>query len=156
MRVAEAVLALDVGERRIGVARGELGSAFAFGRGVVERTKLRSDIGAVRALAEAEGAAYLVVGLPSRLKGGDSAQTGRVRAFAAELEKAGLRVVFEDERFTSRVAAQHLAASGRRKKQRQEKGRIDEAAAVLILETHLAKAKGSPFLKEGGGDNAHE
>lgn len=141
--LAETVLALDVGEVRIGVARGEVGSLFAFGRGVVIRTKLKEDIAAVQALATVEGAAYVVVGLPSRLKGGDSAQTGRVRAFAAELGRAGLRVVFEDERFTSRIATQNLAASGRRKKQRQEKGRIDEAAAVLILETHLTKVRSS-------------
>jgi len=80
-----------------------------------------------------------VVGLPSTLRGGDSAQTQKVRAFAAELEKAGLVVVFEDERLTTRLAAQGLATSGLKKKQRQEKGRLDERAAVLILETYLAR-----------------
>ena len=135
----EAVLALDVGEARIGVARGEIGSSFAFGRGYIVRQKLPLDVEAVRSRAEAEGAARVVVGLPSRLRGGDSPQTEKVRRFAAELEKTGLTVVFEDERLTTKLASQGLVKSGIRKKKRQEKGLLDERAAVLILESYLAK-----------------
>jgi len=138
---AEVVLALDVGEARIGVARGEIGSSFAFGRGFITRQKLTADVAAVRSLAEEEGVARIVVGLPSRLRGGDSAQTLKVRRFAEELQKAGLEVVFEDERFTSRIATQGLVMSGLRKKKRQEKGRVDEGAAVLILESYLARQR---------------
>ena len=141
MAVAETVLALDVGEARIGVARGEVGSSFAFGRGFITRSSLAADVAAVQSLTDEEGAARVVVGLPSRLRGGDSAQTQKVRAFAAALEKAGLEVQFEDERLTTRLAAQGLAKSGLKKKQRQEKGRLDERAAVLILESYLAQHK---------------
>lgn len=140
---ARVVLALDVGEARIGVARGELGASFAFGRGFVTRQKLATDVAAVRALAEAEGAVRVVVGLPSSMRGGDSPQTRRVRAFAAALERAGLTVVFEDERLTTRLAAQGLAQSGLGRRRRQEKGRLDERAAVLILESYLAKQRPS-------------
>lgn len=138
---ATVVLALDVGEARIGVARGELGSSFAFGRGYLTRQKLSADVAAVQSLAEAEGAVRVVVGLPSNLRGGDSAQTRRVRGFAAELERAGLTVVFEDERLTTRLAAQGLVQSGLGRKQRREKGLLDERAAVLILESYLAKQR---------------
>ena len=141
MAVAETVLALDVGEARIGVAVGRLGSSFAFGRGFITRQKLTLDVAAVQSLTDEEGAARVVVGLPSTLRGGDSAQTQKVRAFAAALEKAGLEVQFEDERLTTRLAAQGLAKSGLKKKQRQEKGRLDERAAILILETYLAQHK---------------
>jgi len=139
--LGSAVLGLDVGEARIGVARGELGSSFAFGRGVIRRRSLTEDVRAVQELVEREGAARVVVGLPSRLQGGDSAQTLKVRRFAEELQKAGLEVVFEDERFTSRIAAQGLVGSGLRKKKRREKGRVDEGAAVLILESYLARQR---------------
>ncbi len=135
-------LALDVGEARIGVAVGEIGSSFAFGRGYIVRQKLSLDVAAVRSHAEAEGAARIVVGLPSRLRGGDSPQTEKVRRFAAELEKAGLAVVFEDERLTTKLASQGLVKSGMKKKKRQEKGLLDERAAVLILESYLAKHAG--------------
>ena len=133
------LIALDVGEARIGVATGRAGSSFAFGRGHINRQGLHKDVAAVRELAEQEGAARVVVGLPSRLRGGDSPQTQKVRVFAAELEKAGLSVVFEDERLTTKLASQNLLSSGLKKKQRQEKGRLDEGAAVLILESYLAK-----------------
>ncbi len=133
------LLALDVGEARIGVAVGEIGSSFAFGRGYITRQKLTADIEAVRSRAEEEGAARVVVGLPSRLRGGDSPQTAKVRRFAAELEKAGLKVVFEDERLTTKLASQGLVKSGLKKKRRQEKGLLDERAAMLILESYLAK-----------------
>lgn len=135
----EVALALDVGEARIGVAVGEIGSSFAFGRGYIVRQKLSLDVAAVRSHTEAESAARIVVGLPSRLQGGDSPQTEKVRRFAAELEKAGLTVVFEDERLTTKLASQELVKSGMKKKRRQEKGLLDERAAVLILESYLAK-----------------
>ena len=136
------LLALDVGKARIGVAAGRVGSSFAFGRGYINRQGLHKDVAAVRELAEREGAARVVVGLPSRLRGGDSPQTQKVRVFAAELERAGLSVVFEDERLTTKLASQNLLSSGLKKKQRQEKGRLDEGAAVLILESYLAKNPG--------------
>lgn len=135
------LLALDVGEARIGLARGELGALFAFGRGYLTRTRLEADVAAVRTLAQEEGATRIVVGLPSRLRGGDSPQTRKVRAFAAALGEAGLEVVFEDERLTTRLASQGLVSSGLKKKQRQEKGRLDERAAVLILESYLARQR---------------
>ena len=137
--MTEAVIALDVGEARIGVARGELGSSFAFGRGYIVRSNLTSDVAAVRARLVAESATRVVVGLPRRSDGGESAQTQAVRDFAAALQAAGLTVVFEDERYTTRLAGRGLVASGMRKKKRQEKGLLDEAAAVLILETYLRK-----------------
>ena len=133
------LIALDVGEARIGVAAGRVGSSFAFGRGYIVRQGLHKDVAAVRELAGQEGAARVVVGLPSRLRGGDSPQTQKVRAFAAELTKAGLTVAFEDERLTTKLASQNLLSSGLKKKRRQEKGRLDEGAAVLILESYLAK-----------------
>ncbi len=137
--MAEAVIALDVGEARIGVARGELGSSFAFGRGYIVRSNLTNDVAAVRARLVAENASRVVVGLPRRSDGGDSAQTRAVRDFAAALQAAGLTVVFEDERYTTQLAGRGLVTSGMRKKKRQEKGLLDEAAAVLILETYLRK-----------------
>jgi putative Holliday junction resolvase len=137
--VAEAVLALDVGEARIGLARGELGSPFAFGRGYLERTGTAADIDAVAEVARREGAVRLVVGLPRRTDGSDSPQTERVREFAARLQAAGLEVDLEDERFTTRLATSQVRGSGLGRRDRREKGRVDEASAILILETYLRR-----------------
>jgi putative holliday junction resolvase len=135
--VKQVVLALDVGDARIGLAKGETGSSFAFGRGFITRTKLSDDIQALKELMAKENAGLLVIGLPKSKDGTDSPQTQKVRVFAKELEKAGVRVVLEDERFTTRLASQHLRDLPKHK--RQEKGRLDEAAAILILESYLAK-----------------
>ena len=138
------VIALDVGEARIGVARGEEGSSFAFGRGYIVSKRQKDDVQAVKDILSAENAELVVVGLPTRSDGTDSKQTQRVRAFARALQDAGMQVVFEDERFTTRIASQGLLSSGLPKKKRQEKGRLDEAAAVLILESYLNKSNMNP------------
>ena len=135
----EVILALDVGEARIGLARGELGSTFAFGRGFISRIGGKADVEAVMQAAQAEEASRIVVGLPTRTDGKDSQQTQRVRDFIAALERSGLTVEVEDERFTTRLATSQILGSGQKKRRRQEKGRVDEASAVLILETYLRR-----------------
>jgi putative holliday junction resolvase len=143
-------LALDVGEARIGLARGEVGSRFAFGRGALRRSGRQSDdVAAVAAAAAAEGAALLVVGLPLRAQGGDSVQTQRVRSFAQALRTAGLRVELLDERFTTALAQRQVATSGLSRGKRQEKGRLDEGAAVAILETYLERRAAADEREEG-------
>ena len=139
-------MALDVGEARIGLARGELGSRFAFGRGALRRSgRQADDVASVAAAAAAEGASRVVVGLPLRAQGGDSLQTQRVRSFAQALRAAGLRVELLDERFTTALAQRQVAASGLSRGRRREKGRLDEGAAVAILETYLERrAAGDP------------
>jgi putative holliday junction resolvase len=135
----QVILALDVGDARIGLAKGETDSSFAFGRGFITRTKLSEDIRELKSLMAKENAELLVIGLPKSKDGTDSPQTQKVRAFVKELEKAGVAVVLEDERFTTRLASQHLRDLPKHK--RQEKGRLDEAAAILILESYLAKTR---------------
>lgn len=136
------VLSLDVGEARIGLARGEIGSGFAFGRGWITRSNLAEDIRQVASAAATEGAGVIVVGLPRRSDGLDSTQTRRVRSFAADLKKAGLQVELEDERFTTQLAARQLHGSSLPRGKKHEKGLLDEAAAVLILENYLQRQAG--------------
>lgn len=138
-RSGSTVLGLDVGDARIGVAVGKIGSRLAFGRGAIERRGTRSDVGAVLEAAAAEGAETIVVGLPLRLDGNESPQTARVRAFADELTRVGVYVVLEDERLTTRIAQRQVGGGPLPRGRRQEKGRLDEAAAVLILESFLSR-----------------
>jgi len=134
------VLAIDVGEARIGLARGEHGAPFVFGRGALVRSgRLSADVAAVAAAADAERATLIVAGLPLRAQGGDSVQTQRVRDFVTALRAAGLDVELLDERFTTALAQRQLATSGLPRGKRQEKGRLDEAAAIAILETYLER-----------------
>lgn len=142
--MSEVILALDVGDARIGVARGDADLAMAFGRGAIRRTGTPADVDEVARLAREEGAARVVVGLPADSRGGDSRQAERIRVFARALEAAGLEVVLEDERYTTRLAERQVRGSGLPQGKRRDKGRVDEASAVLILESHLQR------LREGG------
>lgn len=151
--MSEVVLGLDVGDARIGVARAEVGAGPPFGRGAVERRGTREDVDAIAGLAASEGATCVVIGLPRRTDGADSPQTRRVRAFATALAGEGLRVELEDERFTTVVAHQRLRESSTRRR-RREKGRVDEEAAILILESYLARRSRSDPQPEIAADVA--
>lgn len=146
--MGDVVIALDVGAARIGLARGEIGSSFAFGRGYLQSRGASADVEAVTEVAREEGASLVVVGLPRHTDGGDTAQTTRVRAFVAALREAGLNVEVEDERFTTRLATSQLQTSGLKRKRRREKGLVDEASAVLILESFLNRVGTPPSRGE--------
>lgn len=143
MAAGRAVLALDVGDARIGLARAEEGSSMAFGRGAITRIGTTKDVEQVAEAAAKEGAGVVVVGLPRSMDGTESRQTARVRTFADALEKRlaldGVRVVLEDERLTTRSAQRQIADSALPRGKRQERSRLDEAAAVLILESYLTR-----------------
>jgi putative holliday junction resolvase len=134
------VIALDVGLARIGFAASDSSGRFAFGRGYHTRVKLKADIEAVKALMTKESARAVVVGLPLRTDGQHSGQTQRVRAFAKDLERAGLIVFLQDERFSTKLADARLLVTTNRR-DRLERGLSDEASAVLILETFLERMK---------------
>jgi putative holliday junction resolvase len=133
-------IALDVGEARIGFAASDEQGRFAFGRGYHTRSTLEQDVLAIQNFLNLELAKSVIVGLPLRTDGADSPQTLKVRGFAGSLETAGLKVILQDERFSTRIATQSLLAGSSRRK-RQEKGRTDEASAVSILETWLEKRR---------------
>jgi putative holliday junction resolvase len=153
-RPGEVVIALDVGEARTGVARGEVGSPFAFGRGTIPGGDDAGTLEHLRAVIERERAERVLVGLPLRTDGLDSAQTTRVRALAARLAVLDVPVELVDERFTTQAAQRSMRGSGLPRGKRREKGRIDEASAVLILEGWLARYARQPMPP--GQDHDHE
>ncbi|MBO1438380.1 Holliday junction resolvase RuvX [Meiothermus sp. CFH 77666] len=131
------VVALDVGEARIGLAVGETGSPWAFGRGYLVRKNLEADLKALAAVAEQERAERFVVGLPLRTDGSLSAQAERVLALVEAMREQGLQVELLDERYTTKLGQHRLMNAPKRI--RQEKGKLDEAAAIALLESYLAR-----------------
>ncbi|HSJ07842.1 MAG TPA: Holliday junction resolvase RuvX, partial [Longimicrobiales bacterium] len=76
------------------------------------------------------------------LDGEENDWTREVRAFGAKLgERTGLGVTFADERLTSVVAERAVRSLGLKRSRREEKERVDAAAAVLILQRHLDAMK---------------
>lgn len=130
------VAALDVGEARIGLAVGEIGSSWAFGRGYLVRTNLEADLEALRRFAQQEGLERFVVGLPLRTGGEMSAQAERVMGLVEAMRRVGFSVELLDERFTTKLGQSRLQNAPKRV--RREKGKLDEAAAVALLESYLS------------------
>jgi putative Holliday junction resolvase len=80
----------------------------------------------------------IVMGLPLAPSGGDTDWTRTVREAAIKLEeRSGVPVHLVDERFTSQAAERAVRSLGLPKRKREEKGRVDAAAAVLILQSWL-------------------
>lgn len=84
----------------------------------------------------------IVVGMPYTLRGKISGKSEEVQEFVQHLNAAvGLEVETVDERFTSVIAHDTLLMMGAKRKQRREKGKIDEMAAALILQSYLDRRK---------------
>lgn len=85
----------------------------------------------------------VVLGEPKSLDGSPTDLTNHVVQLKKKIIKnySDIKVVFYDERFTSKIAQQSMIISGVKKKQRQKKGNLDLIAAVIILQSYLEANK---------------
>jgi putative Holliday junction resolvase len=129
-------VALDLGRSRVGVAVDDELGMMAHARGVIDAKDRKALLARIAEICRNEEAERVVVGLPVDMRGheGDAARGARDMAQAIA-DATGLPVVLWDERMTTMAAARSLAASG--VDARRAKARIDEAAAVAILESWL-------------------
>jgi putative Holliday junction resolvase len=126
------ILALDVGDRRIGVATANSVARIASPL----TTLLRNDQtpADIARLIQREGVTALVVGLPRNLSGSHTPQTVAVEQFAATLQNViTVPLYWQDEALTSRKAEAELEARGKP----YQKGDIDALSATYILEDFL-------------------
>ncbi|NTW55230.1 MAG: Holliday junction resolvase RuvX [Chlorobaculum sp.] len=132
----QRIIGIDFGTKRIGVAVSDPLRMFAQPLGTFDMEGLVKVLSKVR---DDEGIAMFVVGYPLSDTGGENRMTGVIDRFVAELREAfpGIPVETFDEHRTSRTAMKLLAASGKSRKTRNEKGRLDTAAACLILQGYL-------------------
>lgn len=130
------ILALDVGDRTIGVAVSDLLGIAAHPVETIRRTREADDIARVCALAAEREAVEVLVGLPRNMDGSLGPQAEKVQAFADALApRVGLPVTLWDERLSTRAAERALIASGLTRKRR--KGVVDQVAAVFFLQGYL-------------------
>ena len=134
-----SVIGLDHGARRIGVAVGDTETRMAFARPAIVRKNLAADVAAIRALADAEQADVIVIGLPLNMDGSEGDQARAARAFGLRLAGTGARIAYQDERLSSWEAAERLRSEGRRP--RRESGELDSTAARVILQQYLEAAR---------------
>lgn len=139
---AGVVLALDVGEKRTGVAWGDTQVRIA---APLDALDMKPGIfGDVVKLVRSLDVVTLVIGLPRNQAGEETKQTAFVRAFAAKLADYGLDIpiVFQDESLTSVIAEKRLIKRGKP----YSKADIDSEAAAIILTDYLESPTKSAAL----------
>ena len=130
-----ATAALDLGERRIGIAVTDANGMSVHPLRTLERRSFEADLQAIRNALGSREIDCLVVGLPLNMDGSEGPMARHARNLAARLGDAlGLEVKFQDERLSSFEAGNRLGGSMRRRK---KKPPIDAVAAVVILEDYL-------------------
>lgn len=134
-------LALDVGERRVGVAVSDPTGLVATPLATIRRGSKVEDATKLGQLVREQCAVGIVVGLPLHMDGAESRQALRVRRYAEVLE-ASLRaggfegpLVLWDERLSTQTAEERLMEAGKRPARRR--ALIDAAAAAVILQEFL-------------------
>ncbi|MDT9547006.1 MAG: Holliday junction resolvase RuvX [Chlorobium sp.] len=136
------LVGLDYGTKRIGLAVADPLRMFARPVGTFSREGLQ---GALEEIERQDGIDTLVVGYPLSFGGETNAMTGVIDRFIAELREAFADVAIEkvDEYHSSREAVHILAAAGGSRKDRKKKGRLDTAAACVLLTRYLEERSGS-------------
>lgn len=136
------VLALDIGDKRIGVAvSDELGST-AHGIKTMERGGVYRDINGIETLMKEYSVGRLVVGLPKNMDGTIGPQGEKVLRFVDKLAKRiDIPVALWDERLTS-LSAERVLVQADLSRQKRKKV-IDKVAATLILQNYLDSRQGN-------------
>lgn len=135
-------LALDVGDKTIGVAVSDALNITAQGVTTIERVGIRKDAGKVMELIKEYDCDTVVIGLPKKLDGTDSIQTEKVYEFRSMLENkmrssgmGDVSIVYQDERLTTVMAEKVLIEADVSRRGRKKV--IDKQAAVIILQSYL-------------------
>jgi putative Holliday junction resolvase len=134
--VVTRVLAIDFGEKRIGLATADAPGGLATARRTVLRTSDDAAAREIGALCREEDVGLLLVGVPRSPDGVESPIAPRIRSFAEKLSRAtGLPVELYEETLTSDEAS-------RRMRGRSSRAGLDAEAAAVLLEDWLARREG--------------
>jgi putative Holliday junction resolvase len=142
-----AILGIDLGDRRIGLAIGEGDPPRAVPLTTVpRRASPAEDARALAEIIEAHDVGELVVGLPFEASGVEGHQAAVTRAWAEVIARdVGLPLTYHDERLTSHVAEGRLSPMKRGRsggppsaaQRRAHRERIDRVAASIFLQDEL-------------------
>lgn len=137
------ILAIDYGRKRSGLAVTDPLQICANGLPTVRTCDLMDFI---KEYVSKETVETIVVGEPKDLQGNPSESMRYITPFLNSLKRTLPQIPIElyDERFTSTIAHREMIAGGFKKKDRQEKGKADEMAAVLILTSYLESRDSLP------------
>lgn len=136
------IIAVDHGEKRIGLAISDPTAKIARPLGVVKHTAREADARAVHSVAREQGAELIVVGESFDEAGQPNAAGRRAERFAHVLRESGtIPVVMWDESLSTQDARAALRGAGLHKKRRTAP--VDAQAAAIILQSYLDGQEGS-------------
>ncbi|MCY4780951.1 Holliday junction resolvase RuvX [Sphingobacterium sp. UT-1RO-CII-1] len=130
------IMAFDYGTKRIGIAVTDPLQIIATALTTVHPADIWNFLSAYM---QSERISVFVVGMPLQMSGEASESAQHVVGFVRKLKKTypDIDVAEVDERFTSKLASQVIAQSGKKKKDRQDKALVDTVAATIILQTYM-------------------
>ena len=133
------ILGIDYGSARIGLALSDPTHLIASPLETITFSSEKDLIAQLREKIDAQEVEEVVVGMPFRMKGGDSRQTESVRKFVTALKKAGISAKEEDERLSSVSAKRALIEQ--ELKMEKDKDLVDQTAAAIMLQQYLDKKR---------------
>ncbi len=135
------ILAIDYGTRRVGIAISDPMKLIAQGLPTLKNDENLFDN--LRAIAKENDIERIIVAKPNTLKGEVGDKRKEVQEFIHRLEnEVEIPDITWDERFTTRLAQSAIREMGTKKMQRRRKGRVDEMASRLLLQSYLDSRKG--------------
>ncbi|MBV6478037.1 MAG: putative pre-16S rRNA nuclease [Ignavibacteria bacterium] len=143
--MTDKFLAIDFGEKRIGIAVSDENKKYSFSRDFI--TNDGNLFNSLIRLIKEENISRIIIGHPLNLKSEKTVQTLKTEEFSSaladNLAKQNLHpeILFYDERFSSKIAESGIMNSGIKKKKRKEKGLIDSLSAQIILQDYIDKFK---------------
>jgi putative holliday junction resolvase len=130
------IIALDIGDVRIGVAMSDVIGMFASPLEVIDRNKVNA-VDRIKKIVEEYKVDTIVAGLPKSLNGEEKMQAQKVREFVKVLtEELGKEIIFIDERYST-VAADRMLNETTKKNAIEKRKVVDKIAATFILQTYL-------------------
>ena len=135
-------LALDIGDKTIGVAVSDLLGLTAQGVETIRRTSNKDDLKRLGELVAQFGAEIFVIGLPKNMDGTEGTRCELVKKFAEKLNASfpNVKQIFWDERLSTVAATRSLIEADVSRRKRKKV--IDKMAAVYILQGYLDSTKG--------------
>lgn len=148
------IVALDVGDRRIGIAVSDPLGITAQPLETYTRVGYGPDARHIAQIAKQYETDQILCGLPRNMDGTQGFQVEKVREFAVKLEEMGLVVSYYDERMTTMLAEGALLEANMRREDRKK--RVDMVAAVVILQSYLDANAAVPDYVNSDDDEDEE
>jgi putative holliday junction resolvase len=135
------IMALDVGEKRVGVAVSDPLGITAQPVSVLKRENFEKLMQILRELIDEFGVGRLVVGVPYNMRGEEGISAGKIMEFIELMKKnIDIEVDLMDERFSTAFSERAMLEADATRKKRREN--IDKVAAAVILQGYLDKTEG--------------